>query len=663
MPYQDKRLRWDWQFLQTLSDDTNCYQLTEKQVNFLLGIEPMYSWATRWQNTEGSSPDDWDTFGSQTMHALMTPSEDCGEECGEGSLGECFRLETMSEAFEFYPNNPFDESDRRFTPTQARWRRLSVIIGEDELPQWLQTTLDFLGDLGGYFPNDCFISYADVAPFQESTFENFFDFLSNFTLQPFPYVFWEMQGIGQFEIEFCQVPLGGAALMSWDITLGIEQIFEIVSGQAGDEGDNWKILELNRDVIGIPPELVPTIVQEIDFTETGEHSVSVLFFPRFDDQLPFIFPFGGIREIEICGLVVTGQETGQSITSYNHRLEQHIRTGAIGIMSVDDICNGVICAFEELSRRMLLASSSENIEGNIEIDKETGLIDFKSILIGGSPVVGTNQELHFGGVYNQAVQFKKLFDDMNANIDSAYAVGTVISLAKLFANPTDISAWEALVTSYFTNDPEIVIDANALALQMFCLGYQNGVLAYALANHGSVEDDVNTIIDFVSDIPSSTWNNWYDVGAKLPRDGYQTASCYRLPDQETEFTAAMMVSGDPALLYLEINQAPNRIKRVVTSGKITGLDGREFDGFYYKHTDGTISYSTATMFRGDSGTLAPASIPPYNPASEYSVEYIITSNSYVASIYFVTLPADTWHDEFNTPTGTIDVTVIDVGKQ
>lgn len=677
MPLQDKRVRWDWQFLQSLSDEPNCYQLTEKQVNFLLGIVPQYNWSSRWDNVGTSTQDERSAFGADVINRLLVYSEDCGEECGEGSLGECFRLDTTTEAFDFYPNNPFDSSDQRFTPIQARWRRFSTLIEEDDLPDWFQAILDFLEDNGGYFPNDCFISYSDQGIFRESEFESFLDFLSNYTLLPFPYVNWQMRGTGQFEIEFCQVPIGGACLLSWDIEFNFQQIKDIITGQAGDEGDNWRVFDLNRNVFDIPPELIPTIVQEIDFSEAGDHEVTALFYPAIRPTPPFFHPFGGIREVEVCGLTVIGAESGQDITKYNSGLDAFKRKGAIGAMATEDLCEAMICAFEEMARRILLSQDKDNVLSSVSIDKDTGQITLQQADIDRENISGTSQEKRYGGVYYQAERVAQLFTDINDYIDIPYTNATIQKLTKSFVDIDAIedvelsTDWDTAIDAYITADPEFDIDIDALALRYFCNSLSSGNTKYAIEDEAMSEAELNLFTNLLVLVPKTTYSNWYREGAFTPKDGYQGAPCYRFPDATMTYDTGDLSSDQKAFTIqpnLPVGSATNdrrRLYRVVITGVLIG-DNYRWDGQYLTALpSGVPAYDPLLLRHIEGGVNVgggydPDVPPPYDPSVGYEATYTFgftTPNA--LRLWGIRIPTEIQTD--SNVEGALIIDVLDLG--
>jgi len=91
-------------------------------------------------------------------------------------------------------------------------------------------------------------------------------------------------GTGIVTLQLLNVPLGGYALVTED-----------------DDPLSAVFVELNLDLIDLPPENNFVVGNEHRFTTEGEHHIDVTFLPRFNDEAPAVFWGGGIRIITICG--------------------------------------------------------------------------------------------------------------------------------------------------------------------------------------------------------------------------------------------------------------------------------------------------------------------------------------------------------------------------
>jgi hypothetical protein len=91
-------------------------------------------------------------------------------------------------------------------------------------------------------------------------------------------------GKGRMNIHLINVPSGGSALITQD-----------------DNPFTARFVELNKDLVSIPPETIGIIIVEAVFDTPGPHHVDVTFIPRFNDELIFAAYGGGVRKIELCG--------------------------------------------------------------------------------------------------------------------------------------------------------------------------------------------------------------------------------------------------------------------------------------------------------------------------------------------------------------------------
>lgn len=564
--------------------------------------------------------------------------------CGDGNTN-CIRLDTNSETFLFEPNNPFDADDKRFTITQARWRRWADLSNSEDVPDWFQQAYEILGDNIGYFDNDIMVSYSDDGFLRPNTFENFIDFLGNYSFFPFPVVKWKVIGTGQFEIELIQIPFGGSVLLTWDITFDYDQIIEIISGEASDEGDNWRLLEINRDILSVPPELLVSLVQEIDFDEDEEHIIQCFFIPRINDEIPFFNPFGGIREIEVCGnLRLIGWETGETINAQNYRLKQHNLKGVLPLSTSDDLYNALVRWETERANRWLFASDTDNILSGVEVDKATGEVTIKQIQSSSSSGVdASNNQRNNGGAYFQAVKFKKLLDDMNDYYTppQSYSEGVIQNLTSVFVNVIDPAVrliWDNFVSGYVTflgTETPIAIDVDLLAEKIYCKGFDAGLIEYLTDNHS--EDELTQVLDMRQAIPQQTINQWFVEGRANPLDEYLGYECSPLSTLEIIYTAENFINQD--LVSLSIsgwNFASDRRVQVVTSGYFydTTDSGNRIDMVYAKNTGDPNPdnagwairriYSGLTLQFG----LVSAPLPAFSSTGVYSYIRTILDGNY-----------------------------------
>lgn len=668
MPFlnPDKRIKWDWNFIQSLENEPHCYQLTEQQAVFLSHVLPHFTWDTRWVNTGDSTQDDRSAFGNEAIFAITQPSDDCG---GSGSLGQCYRLDTTSETFKYFPNDPFDASDQANTSIGVRWRRMQYLLDQSVLPGWAQDLVETLGYIG-YFPNDVMSAYTDkgLTALKIQWF-GILEALYNATVYPFPSVEWQCRGVGQFEIELCQLPGGGGALVTWDIDLTIGQILDIVLGGELDEGDNFRVVELNRDIISVPPELVPTLIQEIEFTEDTEHKVKVHFFPRFNDELPVLFPYFGIREIEICGLEMFGWDTGEYFGQYEAGLDDHIRKGVAPMATVDELCEAFLCSAEELARRILLAQNTGNIVTGVEINKDTGEITLSERDT--QPEIEFNadsNELASGGTRFQALKFAKMIADVDDQHTNGFTDSTIATLVGNAIIPIDPITFSAIVTAYTTwidvPNTAIVVDVDVLAGYFFCEGLSSGFTSYVSDNFTN-EDEINFLLDFYKQIPPGTWSKWYEDGSRSPTSDYIDYPCYLRPTQEITRTAA----GTNAVVEFPVSGYVNagvRRLKITAVGGFSKPDGHYMDIAYSRDDNDNVArldWNQFFLWDEDESATQQSITPPINIAYQANHVYqwfVEIGDDYLTTLRTRTPSSLAWLGDVDV-TGEITWTISDAG--
>lgn len=73
---EDKRVRWDWDYLQSIAETENLYLLTDRDIQALITPLAVMSWRTRVLN----APSDFDlvnTFNATLLERLLTPMDFC----------------------------------------------------------------------------------------------------------------------------------------------------------------------------------------------------------------------------------------------------------------------------------------------------------------------------------------------------------------------------------------------------------------------------------------------------------------------------------------------------------------------------------------------------------------------------------------------------------
>jgi hypothetical protein len=587
-----------------------------------------------------------------------------GTPCGDGTdSSTCFRLDATSEIFQWYPNDPFTDPDNLDDDKQIasllRWNRWGG-VDETAHPVFQELTDNLTGFLG-YFESDAILS-VDPAGLFANPITKLGNLIDIFTSFPFPYVMFEFSGTGQIEVEILNVPLGGTAVLIPNLDISLSALWDTLVSFV-DDGvaipQLWQFAETNRDVISVPPETLSSLTVEFEFTEDTDHTLHVVFIPRIDDAIPFVFPFGGIREVEACGnITFKGQETGNTYTSENYKVSIEDKKGFI-MATTDDLYDALVRWTNERANRWLQGYSPDNIISGVTVDKDTGEIT----VTGGTGVIPpeystTEIEQKAGGYYNQAVQLKAVFDDANTQITAGWTQSN-IEKAILFviALPT-FNVFT--IADYFTADPQISIDVNALAEQIFCAGdFRKGLFLYASDVNNHTESEFAYIIDLASDIPNKTISQWYFDGKNSPSNLYTSYECYRQPAISYTYDLSNPVTLTPKLWYTA--ETTQRIYRVEIDVNQVFIDdnGHSFDGVYYVPSGGSPDNWCRLRLQQQSGALAPLVVPTYlNGTGKYVLQFQSTVSP-VTGTYFYALGTDrAWG---TAQQGDIDITIYDLG--
>ncbi|MEL6403506.1 MAG: hypothetical protein AAFR81_04015 [Chloroflexota bacterium] len=531
--------------------------------------------------------------------------------------GTCYRMDTTTEIFDFYPNNPFDRSDDEKTISGMSWVRFGDIA--EDTPDWLLNALEFVGaERVGYFENDCFIAYdVSANPFESATnsLENFFNGFRDKNLNPFPTVTFRFEGTGQLEIEFAQVPFGGAVLVVWDFNPELNDILDVIQNKPNSL-TNFQLIEVNRDLIGLPPELVTTTIWEQDFDDDIEHVVRCYFTPSGQLEPPFFLPFGGIREVEFCGVSVIGSETGNTYNQYNYKDSGSVRKGVLPVSTVDDFYDALI-RYEDQRALRWLSGRAENLRGGIDIDlKDSGTLDggkdFDIELAGltsGLPsqvLDASNEEVLYGQALEVGNGFRELvaelvtwesngvtMDTIVQRIAQFYKFGFGIDLNSTFA--TDFRDNLSTLIASATVNTTPVVDPVAIANLVYCNGNnKQSLYRYALDVEENGAVDPVAVANFyrllIDNIDDEQLQEWYESGSSLPNTGYVNAPCYTPPKFDFIWTSAEITVGRDRNFDVQPSYSGERVFRLEISGEIVNGDGQIFNGVYMQNSSGTYEY-------------------------------------------------------------------------
>lgn len=110
-----------------------------------------------------------------------------------------------------------------------------------------------------------------------------------------PSVIISVEGTGECNIRLLNQVQGGLAIITLDNPPNLVDILAgIITG-----ADN--IIDVNMDIVSLPPETAIEHIYPIKIETEGVHTIYVVFFPIIDDSLIPVRFGGGFRGIELCG--------------------------------------------------------------------------------------------------------------------------------------------------------------------------------------------------------------------------------------------------------------------------------------------------------------------------------------------------------------------------
>lgn len=197
------------------------------------------------------------------IEALASGSGMCGVD------GECLAYPPFAGFISYYPQNPYTEPD--------------LIPEGFEAPPFYVNGKDAAHTLPNYETGDIIVDFGAI------------NLEPSWDLSKTPRIELCLEGSGVAEIHFLNIVQGGVAVISLDnpVDLG-----DIISGIIGDGIDS---IDLNQDIVALPPETAEEIIIEVEVPTEGEHTIYIYFLPTVNDSLIPLNFGGGLREISLCG--------------------------------------------------------------------------------------------------------------------------------------------------------------------------------------------------------------------------------------------------------------------------------------------------------------------------------------------------------------------------
>lgn len=215
---------------------------------------------------------------------------------------ECFTLPTYSNNIAYTPANPFIEPN---TIPDGYLTQPFLVNGQNG------------NDFPTYEPLDV------VVPFDAITFDlNFFEDIAG----QLPTLQIMVQGTGSVNLKFLTTVQGGLVVVTLD---NPPNLLDILAGiVTGSEN----IVDLNQDLVSLPPETAKELIYPVSVETGGIHTIYAVFLPILDDSLiPMRFG-GGFRGLELCGFLPEGDMGVQNLRFVSCNLEQQNADGSWSVV-------------------------------------------------------------------------------------------------------------------------------------------------------------------------------------------------------------------------------------------------------------------------------------------------------------------------------------------
>lgn len=238
-----------------------CFRFDAKWVPYVLGVLKTLAVPRTWETEADRATGE----ANNLIAALIQATNDCAPDLPNTT--DCIEFPPAAPFIEYHPISPFT------APGEVPPGYLA--------PPFLVATAEspFIDELG-LIIGDVVLVPTSV-PIAHASLEDLF-----------PSIRIYVTGAGQVELHLLKHPLGGSAFITVD-----EDVIH-----------NTRIIELKKDLFSLPPELATVDIEEFEFTESGPHTLDVVFVPLFNDDITSILGFGGgLRKVVLCGFDEVGE--------------------------------------------------------------------------------------------------------------------------------------------------------------------------------------------------------------------------------------------------------------------------------------------------------------------------------------------------------------------
>jgi len=565
---------------------------------------------------------------------------------------DCIEYPAYSSFVEYVPDNPYDPNapipNNYLTHAWWRWGRLETVF-----PDWVDNPLNFLiEEFTQYQENDA-LTWLGSLPLNglgELIDNNF----------PFPYIKIHVSGEGTARMNFLSFPVGGRIFVEVD---EIPNIIDILTSSFIDPDS--RVIDTDRDIETFPMEQYPVISVKVDVVGGGDHIIYCMLMPRIAVGLDFFGFGGGLRSVELCNglrpintpplepppplegveeLRPEFQFTTDCGMEYRLRDQDNnivqdwtavagwvdnaaLCFGGGEVATVEEICEGVICAMEKSASRFL-SGVVGNVEGGITINPD-GTIE-----VGGAdgvPGDDPNTEwdesaaAYLGGAIALRQGIRLFYD----KLDTYYGPvnGTPINAepyTKFQINnyfQTNEASMDLAIDEYYlyraTNNRHVFTPTSAFDFYLQCKGANElGFTRWILEVSGYPIAKQENMLLLIAAMADEFWTDYFNLGVKVPSLDYIQASCY--PTQDEAWQYDMSTANDVAYT-LTYAMKPGHRYLFQASGSFVDSDVPNVikDAFWTWDTStGIKTFENMTWAIG--GITAPTSAKiPFDPSHNY----------------------------------------------
>jgi len=229
----------------------------------LTDVEFTQMFSALYNGAESTYPDTFMQVIANFLKGLHCPPEVQEDECTE--------FPTYANFIDYAPMNPFVDPE--------------TIPEGYVIPPFVVLTDENLAEYAGYELDDV-IAPINSFPLDTGWFEDLSGAMPTITI--------EVIGEGKVGVKLLTQPNGGLVIVTVDNPPNLVDILaSVITG-----ADN--IVDVNKDVLSLPPETADEIIYEVETVGEGLHTVYVVFFPIIDDSLIPLRFGGGFRGVNLC---------------------------------------------------------------------------------------------------------------------------------------------------------------------------------------------------------------------------------------------------------------------------------------------------------------------------------------------------------------------------